>query len=241
MPPCLPLLPTPLRRLFRPPHPVLQENRRRFARFSQAHPIETYEYLVVDTELTGLNRRQDEIVAIGAVRVRDLRIVLADTFYTLVRPGNLQPSEATLVHRLTPEALAAAPPAEEVLPEFVEFCGRSLLVGHCLPLDMHFLNRAARRHLGGTLSNPGIDTMRLARGFKRTRRAYDYGAAELSGSLNLADLADEFGLVTFPAHNALDDALQAAYLFLFLVEHFQERGVRTLRQLYQAGRIWPLT
>ncbi|HHK60764.1 MAG TPA: 3'-5' exonuclease, partial [Desulfobacterales bacterium] len=111
----LPLF-APLRRLLRPPHPVLQENRRLFEHFSQGQPIGTYDYVVLDSELTGLNRRRDEIVAIGAVRIRNLRIVLADAFYSLVRPKDLTPNEATLIHRLTPEELAAAPPIEEVLP-----------------------------------------------------------------------------------------------------------------------------
>ncbi len=233
-------LPGFLRRRLRPPHPLLAANRKLFDEFSQSRPLETYEYVVLDTELTGLNRRRDEIVAIGAVRIRQMRIVLEESFYSLARPRDLRPRQSTFIHRLTPEQLAGAPPIEAVLPEFVAFCGGALLVGHYLPLDMHFLNRATRTHMGGTLSNPGIDTMRLARGYKRSRRAYDYGAAELSQSLNLNDLAEEFGLVTFPAHDALEDAFQTAYLFLYLVKKFRQRGVTTLRQLYQAGRIWPL-
>ena len=40
----------------------------------------------------------------------------------------------------------------------------------------------------------------------------------------------------FKPHDALEDALQTAYLFLFLVKKMKSGGIRTLRDLYQAGR-----
>ncbi|HEB49289.1 MAG TPA: 3'-5' exonuclease [Desulfobulbus sp.] len=226
------------RSLFRlpAPHPVLLENRELFRDFDQGRPLGEYTFVVCDTELTGLNRRRDEIISIGAVRLRDLQIVPGETFHRYIRPRNTDPNQATLIHRITPEQLRDAPSIEDVLPDFVRFCGDALLVGHFVAIDMHFLNRAARRVLGGTLSNPGIDTMRLARAYKEARCRDYYGYCDQSMSYNLDDLSREFHLPRFKPHDALEDALQTAYLFLFLLKKFRHGGIRTLKELYRSGR-----
>ncbi len=218
------------------PHPVLLDNRALFRDFDQGRPLNEYTFVVCDTELTGLNRRRDEIISIGAVRIVDLQIVPGETFHRYIRPRNIDPNKATLIHRITPERLRTAPPMEEVLPDFVRFCGDALLVGHFVAIDMHFLNRAARRVLGGTLSNPSIDTMRLARAYKEARCRDYYGFCDQSMSYNLDDLSAEFHLPRFKPHDALEDALQTAYLFLFLLKKFRHGGIRTLKELYRSGR-----
>jgi DNA polymerase-3 subunit epsilon len=124
----------------------------------------------------------------------------------------------------------------EVMPRFIEFCGDALLVGHYVALDMGFLNRAAKEVLGGNLSNPSVDTMRLAQGYKEAHFMEDYGHTNLTTSYSLEDLSREFGLPQFKPHDALEDALQTAYLFLFLVKKMKQGRIRTLKDLYHAGR-----
>ncbi len=221
---------------FRKPHPILQKNQELFENFDQGGPLQDYIFVVCDTELTGLNKRKDEIVSIGAVKVIDLQIVLDETFYTLVKPKNIAPSKATLVHRITPEELEKAPPIESVLPDFIEYLDTALLVGHFVSIDVHFLNKACKAFLGGTLSNPNIDTMRLARAYKERKCRASFGHCDMSESYNLDDLADEFGLPRFKPHDALEDALQTAYLFLYLIKKMRTGGVKTLKELYRAGR-----
>ncbi len=222
---------------FRTPHPVLVQNKQLFEDFSQSDPLQNYTFVVCDTELTGLNKRKDEIISIGAVRIVNLQIELSQTFHRYIRPRNIDPNQATLVHRITPEELKAAPPMEDVLPSFIEFCGDALLVGHFVGIDMHFLNAAARKTLGGTLSNPSVDTMRLARGYEESRCVDFYGGCDQAKSYNLDDLSDEFNLPRFKPHDALEDALQTAYLFLFLIKKFKHGGIKSLKDLYLAGRI----
>jgi DNA polymerase-3 subunit epsilon len=220
----------------RQPHEVLIKNRDLFAEFNQGGPLDSYVFVVCDTELTGLSRRKDEIVSIGAVKIINLQIELSQTFYALVKPRNISPNEATLVHRITPEELETASPIDEVLPLFIEFLGNALLVGHFVGIDVHFLNKACRDLLGGTLSNPNIDTMRLARAYKVKQDRDFYGYIDTSESYNLDNLSKEFNLPLFKPHNALEDALQTAYLFLFLLKKMRHGGASTLKKLYRAGR-----
>jgi len=68
-----------LRKLFglREPHPALLRNAELFAEFDQGRPLEECSFTVFDTELTGLSRRKDQLIAIGAVRIEQLRIETA--------------------------------------------------------------------------------------------------------------------------------------------------------------------
>ena len=87
------------------------------------------------------------------------------------------------------------------------------------------------------LSNPSVDTMRLARGYKEALSVDHFGGNDQSESYNLDNLTEEFNLPRFKPHDALEDALQTAYLFLFLVKKLKHGGIRTLKELYLAGRI----
>jgi DNA polymerase-3 subunit epsilon len=53
----------------------------------------------------------------------------------------------------------------------------------------------------------------------------------------LAKLAKEYGLPLFEQHNALEDALQTAYLFVFLAAKLREQGLSTFRHLRQASEV----
>lgn len=211
--------------------PLLQENRNHFSNFDYNKPPKEYSFVVFDTELTKLNRRTGEIVSIGAVRINELQIELGETFYQQIKPQKTAHTEATLIHKITPEELKLAPDIEEVVPKFVEFLGTSFIVGHCIEIDMDFLDKACRRLFGGTLRNPTIDTMQLARGYNRMLygRYHDHGA--IKGGYSLIDLSYKFHLPVFEAHNALADAMQTAYLFLFLVKKFRSGGLETLKDL----------
>ncbi len=219
-------------------HPILIENKRFFLDFDQSRPIKDYEFTVFDTELTGLNLRKDEIVSIGAVKVRNLRIVPGENFHCYIRPQNLPSKAATLIHRITPDVLKDAHSIEEVLPEFVSFCHGSFLVGHYVGLDVKFLNKALKQYLGGTINNPCIDTMKLAQLYKEEQWGNYYDKFNYRISFNLEDLSIEYGLPDFEPHDALEDAYQTAYLFLFLVKKLRSGGFETIKDLYMAGRSW---
>src|SRR5262249_32037487 len=65
------------------------------------------EYVVFDTETTGVNVDRCEVVELAAVRVRDG--VVVDEFQTLVRGGHPIPAQATAVHGITDTDLVGAP------------------------------------------------------------------------------------------------------------------------------------
>ena len=220
------------------PAPALAAHRRAQAGRDPAAVLADLEFVAVDTELTGFDPRRHALVSIGAVRLRGLSILPGEAFYTLVRPPAGVPRHATLVHGLTGAALAAAPPVAEALAAFLDFLGPAVVVGHHVDLDMGFLNASARRHLGGELAAPCIDTLRLAMAYEEKRLSPESGAGLEHAAFDLPSLCRRYGLPEFAAHDARHDALAAAYLFVYLAKKLGRGRALTLPDLWRAGRHW---
>lgn len=94
------------------------------------------EYVSVDVETTGLAPKQDKIIEIGAVRVRDGQIV--ESFTSFVNPGRILPGHITELTGILQEQVDKAAPMESVLPAFLEFAGDLPLVGHRILFDYGF-------------------------------------------------------------------------------------------------------
>ena len=221
-------------------HPLITHNNQYFKTCSHHQPISKCDFVVFDTELTGLDEKKDEIIAIGAVRIRDFRLQCSETFYALIRPEDKLHSQSTLVHRITPGELMEAKSLDVVLPQFLEFCGDSFLVGHYVRLDLAFINRACRRLLGGQIKTPYLDTMRLAMAYNEFRHGHYFDHYNIHSSYNLTALGKEYGLPVFGQHNAMQDSLQTAYLFLYLAKKMKQYGPMTLHDFLHAGRQWKI-
>lgn len=146
--------------------PLILRNRERCKQLDLKKTLDQFDFIVCDTELTGLDKRKDEIISIGAVRIANLQIVLDTTYHTLVKPSKVDATQATFVHRITPEQLKQAPSVIDVLPGFISFCSGAVIVGHYISMDLHFLNQVIKKQFGGPLINPTVDTMTLAKLYK---------------------------------------------------------------------------
>jgi DNA polymerase III subunit epsilon len=198
-------------------------------------PVATGQFVVLDTELTGLKPGKDEILSIGAVRVRNLQIVLDECYYSKIRPARAIAPGSTLIHRITQQAVEDAPHFDTVIPDFVGFCGSAILVGHFMTLDFAFIDRSSRRLMGGIMGNPRVDSMQLARFHNRRKNQNGGRGRGSSDSLHLSVLTAKYGLPSFPQHHAFLDALQTAYLFIFLARKLDGYGIRTLADLLRIG------
>lgn len=174
-------------------------------------PLDTLEYVVVDTESTGTGDDNDDdaIVQIGAVRIAGGRIVDGDSFSRLVNPGRLISPAATRFHGITDETVADAPPIETVLAAFADYAGDAVLVGHNIAVDLSLMRRSAR------IENPVLDTMLLSIGTFEARRDHTLDA-----------LADHFNEPVTDRHSAPGDADLTARVFLRLLPELDRAGAR---------------
>ncbi len=202
-------------------HPLLQANDAACAGLHRGMVLSDIPFVVLDTELTGLEPGKDEIVSIGGVCVDSLRIQAGKTFYAVVQPRDGLKKLSTLVHRITPDQVRNMPRLRAVLPDLVHFVSGRVIVGHNIGMDMDFLNRALKDVMQGRLNNPSLDTMRLAKAHQESQSGY-YERFDQRAAFNLAHLSHVYDLPSYPAHNALADAMQTACLFLVLLRKLRD-------------------
>ena len=190
--------------------------------------IEKAEYVVVDTELTGLNGKKDSIVSIGALRMTGGRIDLCDSFYRLVNPETHLTAESVIIHEITPAEVVEKPDIRTGLTEFLSFCGDGIIVGFCVNIDMEFLNREARRVLGHTIQNPVLDILPIFEWVRSNRTARVGEEITVPVHYKLYDIAKHYGIKVNGAHNALIDAFITAQIFQRFIPILLEAGIRSV-------------
>jgi DNA polymerase-3 subunit epsilon len=202
---------------------------------TRALPLKDADFVVFDTELTGLRAKRDSIVSIGAVKMRGERILLGNTFYGQVDPRTAMTAQSVVIHEITPTEAAASPGIDALLPEFLEFCGDAVLVGHVVHIDLQFLNSEMKYLYGKALLNRAADTHRLyqwIRGREENRDAFHGGLPE---AVDLFTLAKKYHIPVQRAHNALSDAFITAQLFQRLLSELPKWAVNTVDDLLRVG------
>lgn len=196
-------------------------------------------YTVIDVETTGLDTRRDALIAVGAVNVENGRVLLKQTWYSLIKPPpDCEPSiESIRVHHLTPAELQNAPPAEEVLAELLRRIAGRVLVVHVAQVDVRFIN-AALKPFGGKLRRPILDTARLALTLHMNARWLGEQSHDmLDPAIELRGLATALGLPVYAQHNALNDAVTTAQLFIAQATILADQGRSNLAGLIRAGGV----
>ncbi|MDO6481899.1 3'-5' exonuclease [Shimia thalassica] len=183
-------------------------------------------FVVFDTETTGLLPHKDEVVQLGAVRVVNGRIIPGESIDQLVNPGMKIPPASTKVHHVTDAMVADAPDAHVVSKQFHVFARDSVIVAHNAPFDMAFLRRYGKEN-GLSWDHPIIDTVLLS--------AVLFGASETH---TLDALCERLG-VTIPAHlrhTALGDAYATAEVLCKMLPMLKSRGYATFGEVIQQTR-----
>lgn len=188
-------------------------------------------YTVLDLETTGLDATRDAIVSAGGLRIVRGRALASTAFHLLARPEQHVPAETIRIHGLMPERLAAAPPLREQMEVLLDRLTGDVLVVHVAAVDRAFLNAALRRLWGSPLRAVVLDTGRLAAHLDHLQRLIQPPSAPRPSPYHLADLARAVGLPVHPQHDALNDALTTAQLFLVLATRLEALGLRTLGAL----------
>ncbi len=174
------------------------------------------EFVVFDLETTGFSAQNDRITEIGAVRIKDGKLL--DSFGTFVNPEKKIPAEITKITGITDEMVADAPLEREAVSALLDFAGDATLVAHNANFDLSFIRAVAARH-NLPRAKDGIDTVALARRALPTLKNH-----------KLDTLASYFSLA-FNHHRAEEDARVTAQIFLYLLEMGREKGAENTGDL----------
>ena len=171
-------------------------------------------FVALDTETTGMDARNDRVVALAATRWGpDGELASVET---LIDPGRPIPSASTAVHGLDDAAVRGSPSLAEALPAFRAFIGDGIPVAHMAAFDLAFLRRPLTR-AGLPALERMLDTAVLA---SRLLPPLP--------ELSLDTVCARLGVPVIARHTALGDARLAAAIFVRLRPELELRRAATL-------------
>lgn len=157
------------------------------------------DYCVIDIETTGFDSFFDEIIELGAIKVVNNEIV--DTFSSFVKPSEPIEDFITELTGITDEMVENAPLIDAVIPQFCDYLGDSILVGHNVNFDVNFIYDNLFSCTKMELKNDFVDTLRFSRRI----------LPELPDH-QLSSLVNYYGLTNAGSHRALIDCEHTHYL-----------------------------
>ncbi|MDD4503870.1 MAG: PolC-type DNA polymerase III [Clostridiaceae bacterium] len=175
------------------------------------------EFIVFDIETTGLSAIKDRITEIGAVKIKQGRLV--DRFSELINPSIPIPDNITKLTGITNAMVRDKETIKDILPKFLEFVGNSPVIAHNASFDCGFI-RTKAKELGLDVNNTIVDTLQLSRILLPDLKRH---------KLNL--VCEYLGISLKNHHRAADDAEATAEMMLKFIEIMKDRGISDIAEI----------
>jgi len=185
--------------------------------FGAKYPTFDDEMTVFDIETTGLSNRTCKIIEIGAVKIKQGKVI--DTMDIFVDPCEPIPEEITKLTSITDDMVKGAPKEEEAVRAFLDFADGTMLIAHNASFDIGFIRVACERH-GIEFNNTYLDTVGLSK----------YVNPELKNH-KLDTIVKHYDLGDFHHHRASDDATVLAYIFFEMQNRLKSEGITTFQRM----------
>jgi len=171
-------------------------------------------YIVIDIETTGFSPRYDDIIELGALKVSNGDII--EAFSTLVKPSRKISGFITSLTGITAEMTSDMPCIKTALPDFLNFIGDSILLGHNVSFDINFIYDNCIACGLPIISNDFIDTLRISRRVFSNLESY-----------SLMGLVSEFKFNALVEHRATADCTLINELYKYIKSYITENKLDT--------------
>lgn len=185
--------------------------------------IKEHRLIVFDTETTGRDPMQDDIIQIAAIEMVGGKEQRRFNRYIQTSRSLAETQE---IHHITPEVLKEkGEAADVVLKAFVAFVGEgATVIAHNAPFDIEMLRQNLLRHTNIKIPEWDVmDTLVLCRKLYPQERSY-----------RLEALLERFSIEGENSHNAMDDVVATCNLVLFTKERTQV-VVKEAQQLFDSN------
>ncbi|SFZ97879.1 3'-5' exonuclease domain similar to epsilon subunit of DNA polymerase III, PA3232-type [hydrothermal vent metagenome] len=176
------------------------------------------EVVVFDCETTGLNPKVDDIISIGAVKIKNNKVLTNEAIHIYVEQKQQISHESIKIHQIRHCDLEDAIPIEEAIEQFLYFIGNRTLAGYYLEFDVAMINRYLKPMFGIKLPNRQEEVSAIY--FDKKIEVIPDGNIDLKFDTILKELS----LPKLQAHDALNDAVMTALMYLKL------KNTRSLRK-----------
>ena len=178
-------------------------------------------YVVFDLETTGFSAVRNKIIEIGAVKIRDEKII--EHFSSFVNPKTPIPFNIEQLTGIKDDMVIDAPVIEDILPQFMKFCEGAVLVAHNAGFDMSFIKQNTKK-CNIPCEFTYVDTVGLARMLFPEHAKHTLDA-----------VAKMVGVSLEKHHRAIDDAQATAEIYLKFIPMLKDRGADTLHKVNALG------
>ncbi len=144
---------------------------------------------------------------------------MCDCQHRVVRLNIPLPPESVVIHQITDDRMQAGMAMHDALHELVEVMAGKVLLVHYANIERTFLQAAMKRVYGHALPFMMVDTLALEK-----RRLDRLQQPITSNQLRLANLREQYHLPRYGAHDALEDAIATAELFMAELGELKSRN-----------------
>ncbi|WP_130819761.1 PolC-type DNA polymerase III [Anaerococcus vaginimassiliensis] len=187
--------------------------------------IKDTSFVVFDLETTGLSKYKDRITEIGAVKVENGKIT--EEYNQLVNPEMVISEKITDITGITNEMVEDCPKIDEVMKDFLKFCGDSILVGQNTDFDVGFIKENCFR-MGIEFNPLYLDTLPMARALFSDMKKF-----------SLDKIARKLEIPAFNHHRASDDARATAQIFIKMFDRIMKMDGISLSNINELKSYWP--
>ena len=122
-------------------------------------------YTVIDLEMTGLHPKSDKVIEIGAIKVKNGKII--DTYAMMVNPMMVIPQRIIELTGITNEEVSRGEDMDVAMAGLLKFIDGEELVGQNITFDYSFIKQwAINKRI--PLEVKAYDTLKLARFLKNS-------------------------------------------------------------------------
>jgi DNA polymerase III epsilon subunit family exonuclease len=167
--------------------------------------------VLIDLETTGTNPQFDKIIEVGAVKIKDMKVV--DEYSSFVDPSQKLSNEITNITGIVDKDLEGAPQIGKVISELEAFVDDYPLLAHNMDFDSSFLKN-------NNLEAVFLDSLDLACMLYplEAKHTQEYLLNKLCG-------------VTYNAHRALEDASNLFTLYKKLIQRAHQMDSRVKKEI----------
>jgi len=189
-------------------------------------PIDKVNILAVDFETTGLDAKQDKLLSVGFVALKQQQISLNSSYHQIIKTKEQLQESNVIIHHITDSQKEQGKALATVVETLLQALAGKVMLVHFARIEKQFLTQACLELYGMAPVFPMIDTLALAK-----RRLDKRDVAYDPSELRLTNLRQNFKLPDHHAHNALNDAIATAELFMAQMSKANKDGKVILKDV----------